>query len=323
MHFGYCFLLLLFCSISATVATKIVVNHGDSWEIVQTEKLQLQSSAQFHYPSTTTSNSTCFICENGTYSNNETSGNCTKGCPNGFCREGVSCSTCSRGTYSNTSGSTICTQCEKGYVSRVTGSASCTICLLGFYSNTMNTDCVPCSPGSHSPINGSSECSPCSTGHYSGAGKSWCSLCPKGTFNPDLGKSVCQNCGERYYGPLLGQTGRSACIICPPGNYCPSASTSEPLMCPKDNFCQEGSSVPTPCFFLYEADAGRESCQQSDNFWIAIGGVAGGVMLVITAIVILRYAILINKSLAPRKNMEPVEIDRLIPKSDGPVYKGL
>jgi len=233
----------------------------------------------------------CDACPEGTYSNEQSDdiANCTKLCTPGYCPKNITCPLCEPGTYNDQINATDCRSCPPGFVSEVSGSINCTACGAGYVNNSINTACNPCPSGYFTRWRNDGHCYPCAPGSYSPSASGFCTQCPPGTFNSDWAQSGCTPCGVGKWNPEQASTDSNACLSCPVGYYCPSDSTSEPVICPANYYCQPGSSKPSRCLPLFRAPDGSEKC--TPTLWLyVIIGVSSFVLFVIFVIAIVRRA---------------------------------
>lgn len=92
------------------------------------------------------------------------------------------------------------------------------------------------------------------------------------------------------------------------------------IICPKHYACQEGSEEPRKCPGLHSSAAGSDSCYAEIGLYIVILGCIAAV--IIGAIIGIKFYVGYKRKLAKRLDRQ-LEIEKLIPHSDGPVYSGL
>ncbi|XP_077985306.1 uncharacterized protein LOC144439946 [Glandiceps talaboti] len=193
-----------------------------------------------------------FVCVSAANNSRPTDGVTGYEClPGYYCPKGSDQGTkCPVGTFSNTTGLenvTECEQCTPGFYCQTEGlTEPSDPCLAKYYCTLGAID-----PNPTGEIYGDT----CPAGYYCPEGTSDPVECPIGTFLPYDGQdelSDCIDCSGGYYCELKGQTNVTA--MCSEGYYCVSgANTSTPLdgitgdECPPGSYCEEGSSLPSPC----------------------------------------------------------------------------
>ena len=198
----------------------------------------------------------------------------------------TSCPVCEPGTFSNSPGSIACTPCPPGQFASGSGASTCTLCPAGSFQDragqsassscrdgqvsqnaTGSTQCIPCPPYFFCPPGSSLDNGPilCSslaqycpgntsaawvvpTGSYASAcldGQAACSnisvcpsgaacqygilaACPPGQYNPIINASMCLDCLPGTYSPISGAT---ACVACPAGYYASRLQSSSCASC--------------------------------------------------------------------------------------------
>ena len=196
------------------------------------------------------SNSSCSVCQSGSYSGPGSSG-CTK-CPPGKTSPSSGgttvsvCLDCAFGKYSILPGSLSCLDCPAGKMS-LQGFSECTNCIGGTYSPNVGLSvCTNCAEGKFIALAGETSCSECAKGKSSGLGKSICDSCGLGTYSVGAGNGACSDCQP---GSMNGVVGSTTCTLCLQNFYSDKTGSPSCAPCPSGEITPgEGAFDEATCF---------------------------------------------------------------------------
>ena len=201
----------------------------------------------YSYPSMLAGASTCWTCQNGTYSL-AGAGECTK-CSLGWYApvNSSACTACPVNTYLNVEGKggvDACMPCPLGTVSSRLGNSDpgCSACSPGSYQ--LNGVCTSCAAGKFSKT-ASVVCTPCPNGTYSLENATSCTSCDAGKYSRNESSGACQLCPVGTYAPAPG--GASVCLLCPYGSIAAGVGALNCSVCPYGTYAPNGSGVCTAC----------------------------------------------------------------------------
>lgn len=131
------------------------------------------------------------------------------------------------------------------------------------------------------------------------------------------GASGCVKCKKGTY---KGNKQQLTCTLCPAGYYCDEEGMIATKECPKKHYCPEGSVTPKKCRALHSSREGADSCYA--EVWVY--GIILLCIIAAIAIAIIGIKVYIAYKRKQARDLDrQLEIEKLIPHSDGPVYSGL
>ena len=147
--------------------------------------------------------------------------------------------------------------CPAGYYCPQ-GSSTTQPCNIGTYTDETleeNPECKNCLPGEYCSIRGLPvPDGNCSAGYFCPDGANLNNPKPGDTGTDDYICPVGYECPEHSPEPIPCGPGtyqpnmlRGECLICPAGFYCPDRANTDIIKCTSNNYCEAGSSEPSPC----------------------------------------------------------------------------
>jgi len=208
-------------------------------------------------------------------------------------------------------------------------------------ATNMTLLCLPCRPGSYysrlcavpstRPNNSDTVC-PYGWCIAKGLGYLNCTLCKPGSFQHDYYQNKCMNCVPGTYSDEVGSPrcfpcpagtkclgeGNTVATECDPGYYC-AGGPALPVACPPNSYCKKGCAQCESCVPpFWQSEEGSGDCHVTAVLFIVIVlsaliiGLAG--LFIWTTIRKLEY---------DDEAMKSAEVTSLIPRADGPTYRGL
>eukprot|EP00291_Cryptomonas_curvata_P006662 CAMPEP_0172199746 /NCGR_PEP_ID=MMETSP1050-20130122/28874_1 /TAXON_ID=233186 /ORGANISM="Cryptomonas curvata, Strain CCAP979/52" /LENGTH=1396 /DNA_ID=CAMNT_0012876833 /DNA_START=2565 /DNA_END=6752 /DNA_ORIENTATION=+ len=248
--------------------------------------------------STGTGFTTCIQCPNFTSNEDNLDDRNSCSCNRGYSAQSNStCALCNAGTYKSISGSFKCLGCPTGKFSDLQGSTVCRNCAAGKYSSVNESSkCHICTPGTYAFESGSAHCDACRAGTFSsalgGSTGDVCQNCPANTSSDarstHLSNCTCipgfyrgesgGNCVGCEHGKYSAMNGSLTCSSCSEGTFADISAASSCKKCSQNSWSPAGSISSLNCscnsgFGVIDRDYAGGNCTvcEAGKFKSAIG----------------------------------------------------